>query len=187
MVSIGFSPGVRLAAFCSARDRSLVAVHRENGGALRQGKREGAQAAEEVDDALGFADGGGDEAHHLRLGGGCRLQERAGRQHDVGGAEAHGRNRRLVERVAGQRQAGKLQRGCLAREELAQVGRRIARHVLDGDVEPIGGKRHDDTRPGARRDISGSTRRRRPGRARTMADAVTGHSCRSTMSTPFAS
>ena len=87
-------------------NRRLLLVDGQHAGASRQGKREGAQAAEEVGDAFGLGCCRQHQAHHLvfrRLHG---LHERLRRRGDIDAAEREDRLSRQHERVTPDRQAG---------------------------------------------------------------------------------
>ena len=118
---------------------------------LGQRKRERAEPAEEIGDAPRLCRRRRHEPHHLRLGGRRRLQEGARRQHDVDPAEADGRHRALVDRVAGKRQAREPARLGVLGEPLARRRPEVVWHILDRHVEPVGGERHREPHLGAPR------------------------------------
>ncbi len=168
LASIGFKPGVRLAAFSSAAiawrspsTASTVALVASGNVKVPSPQKRSAMRLRRISGR------GGDEAHHLGLGGGRGLQEGARRQHHVGRTEAHGRDRALVERIAGERHARELGRGGRVRHALAHLGPQLAGKILDRHIEPVGGERHGEAHrqaprgQAARRDASGPAARAR--------------------------
>ena len=106
LASMGLRPCAWRAAACSAAIDASSCVDGQHAGASRQGKREGAQAAEEVRNAFCLGCCRQHQAHHLvfrRLHG---LHERLRRRGDIDPAERENRLSRQHERVTPDRQAG---------------------------------------------------------------------------------
>ncbi len=88
------------------RDRRLLAVDREHARAARQRQREGADAAEQVGDALGLAGGGDHQPHHLGLRFRRHLHEGPRRRLDAGASDDERRPRTLDDGLAVNGNAG---------------------------------------------------------------------------------
>ena len=92
---------------CQRGNRILLVVDGKHAGAACQGKREGAEATEEIGDALGLGGRRQHQAHHLGFRGSHRLHERPGWRVDIDAAEGEDRLPRQHERVTLDRQASK--------------------------------------------------------------------------------
>ena len=119
------------------RNCGPLLVHRQHAGATCQGKCEGAQATEEIGDALGLGRRRQHQAHHLgfrRLHG---LHERPGRKLDVDAAEGQHRWPDHGHRLPVDHQSG---------EAMAHRQRRHARQVLAVELDVDEVHLHIETR-----------------------------------------
>ncbi len=184
---MGFSPGVRLAAFSSADTACLSPSTASTGERCASGNVN--VPIPQKRSTIRFASPTAPVTRRTISASatGRRLQKRARRQHHVGRPEAHRRHRRLVERVPRQREPRPASAPAASRARYSRTSAGGSPGTSSmADIEPVRRQRDDEPpRRAPRHQRLGDAAQ--SGSALTMAEAVTGHSLRSTISTPFAS